>query len=109
MRSGWPTTPVSGELVLQPDGSLEPDYTGIRPKIYAKGEPARDFYIQCSDVHGIASLINLYGIESPGLTSAIAIGDYVLERASRVAGRARRRSMRRAAPARCCIWKLPGT
>lgn len=68
-----------------PDGSLEPDYTGIRPKIYAKGEPARDFYVQCADEHGIAGLINLYGIESPGLTSAIAIGEYVCERAASVA------------------------
>jgi L-2-hydroxyglutarate oxidase LhgO len=60
-----------------PDGSLEPDYTGIRPKIYARGEPARDFYIQCADEHGVPGLVNLYGIESPGLTSSIAIGDYV--------------------------------
>jgi L-2-hydroxyglutarate oxidase LhgO len=63
-----------------PQGSLEPDYTGIRPKIYAKGQPARDFYIQCANEHGVAGLVNLYGIESPGLTSAIAIGEYVAER-----------------------------
>jgi len=68
-----------------PDASLEPDYTGIRPKIYAKGEPPRDFCVQCADEHGIAGLINLYGIESPGLTSAIAIGEYVRERAAHVA------------------------
>lgn len=60
-----------------PDGALQPDYTGIRPKIYAQGESARDFYIQCSDEHGVPELINLYGIESPGLTSSIAIGEYV--------------------------------
>jgi len=60
-----------------PDGALQPDYTGIRPKIYAKGESARDFYVQCADEHRVPGLINLYGIESPGLTSAIAIGDYV--------------------------------
>jgi L-2-hydroxyglutarate oxidase LhgO len=60
-----------------PDGALQPDYTGIRPKIYAKGEDARDFYIQGADEHGVAGLVNLYGIESPGLTSAIAIGEYV--------------------------------
>ena len=65
-----------------PDGALEPDYTGIRPKIYPKGEPARDFYIQGAEVHGIRGLINLYGIESPGLTSAIAIGEYVAELAA---------------------------
>ena len=62
-----------------PDGGLEPDYTGIRPKIYAKGEPARDFYVQSAEEHGVAGLINLYGIESPGLTSSIAIGDLVAE------------------------------
>jgi len=63
-----------------PDGALQPDYTGIRPKIYAKGEAARDFTIQHTDEHGVAGLVNLYGIESPGLTSAIAIGDYVAQR-----------------------------
>ena len=60
-----------------PDGALQPDFTGIRPKIYAKGEAARDFYIQCADDHGVPGLINLYGIESPGLTSSIAIGAHV--------------------------------
>jgi len=68
-----------------PQGSLEPDYTGIRPKIYAKGQTARDFYIQCADEHGVPGLINLYGIESPGLTSAIAIGEYVAELAAKEA------------------------
>ena len=63
-----------------PDGALQPDYTGIRPKLYAKGEAARDFYIQCDDEHGVPGLINLYGIESPGLTSSLAIGDYVAAR-----------------------------
>jgi L-2-hydroxyglutarate oxidase LhgO len=60
-----------------PDGALQPDYTGIRPKIYRRGESARDFYIQCAEEHGVKGLINLYGIESPGLTSAFAIGEYV--------------------------------
>lgn len=62
-----------------PEGALEPDYAGIRPKIYARGQAARDFYIQCSNEHGVPGLINLYGIESPGLTSALAIGEYVAE------------------------------
>ncbi len=62
-----------------PDNALAPDYTGIRPKIYAEGQAARDFYIQCADEHGVRGLINLYGIESPGLTSALAIGEYVAE------------------------------
>jgi L-2-hydroxyglutarate oxidase LhgO len=68
-----------------PDGSLEPDYTGIRPKIYAQGQPARDFYIQCADEHGVPGLVNLYGIESPGLTSSLAIGEYVTELTAKVA------------------------
>lgn len=60
-----------------PDGALQPDYTGIRPKLYRRGEAARDFYIQCADEHGVPGLVNLYGIESPGLTSSLAIGDHV--------------------------------
>ena len=60
-----------------PDGALQPDYAGIRPKIYRKGESAPDFCIQGADAHGVQGLVNLYGIESPGLTSAIAIGGHV--------------------------------
>ncbi len=59
------------------DGTLIPGYCGIRPKINAPHEAARDFMIQGPDEHGIAGLVNLFGIESPGLTSALAIGDYV--------------------------------
>jgi L-2-hydroxyglutarate oxidase LhgO len=61
------------------DGALQPGYTGIRPKITAKGEPAADFMIQGPRDHGIPGMVNLYGIESPGLTSSLAIGDYVAE------------------------------
>ncbi|MEQ9328785.1 MAG: NAD(P)/FAD-dependent oxidoreductase [Rhodospirillales bacterium] len=64
------------------DGVLQPGYAGVRPKLYAKGEPAADFVVQNSDVHSITGLINLYGIESPGLTSSIAIGEYVAELAA---------------------------
>lgn len=60
-----------------PDGSLVPGYTGIRPKITAQGEPAADFMIQGPQEHGVAGLVNLYGIESPGLTSSMAIGNHV--------------------------------
>ncbi len=60
---------------------LHPDYTGIRPKIYGPLEKAVDFQIQTSDDHGLHGLINLFGIESPGLTSSLAIGKYVSERA----------------------------
>ncbi len=60
-----------------PDGSLQPDYTGVRPKIYREGEPAADFAIHGPEQHGIASFVGLYGIESPGLTSSLAIGEMV--------------------------------
>lgn len=63
-----------------PDGALQPGYTGIRPKIYAEGEPAADFAIDGPERHGIAGLIALHGIESPGLTSALAIADEVAMR-----------------------------
>ncbi len=58
------------------DGALMPDYTGIRPKLHGPGEPQPDFRIESAADHGLAGLVNLLGIESPGLTSALAIGDY---------------------------------
>ncbi|MCP5155146.1 MAG: NAD(P)/FAD-dependent oxidoreductase [Ectothiorhodospiraceae bacterium] len=61
------------------DGALMPDYTGIRPKLTASGEPARDFLIQTSAEHGVDGLVNLFGIESPGLTSSLAIGEEVAD------------------------------
>lgn len=61
------------------DGALEPGYAGIRPKIQAPHESARDFLIQGPAAHGVAGLVNLFGIESPGLTSSLAIGEYVAE------------------------------
>ena len=60
-----------------PDGALYADYAGIRPKLYDRGEPAADFQIQGPADHGIPGLVNLYGIESPGLTSSLAIGEWV--------------------------------
>jgi L-2-hydroxyglutarate oxidase LhgO len=62
---------------------LSPDYTGIRPKLVGPGARAADFRIDDASVHGIAGLINLFGIESPGLTASLAIADYVAERVSR--------------------------
>ena len=59
------------------DGALMPDYTGIRPKLHGPGEPQPDFRIESQAEHGIPGLVNLLGIESPGLTSSMAIGDYV--------------------------------
>ena len=61
------------------DGALVPGYCGIRPKVNAPHEAASDFMIQGPQDHGVAGLVNLFGIESPGLTSALAIGDYVAD------------------------------
>jgi L-2-hydroxyglutarate oxidase LhgO len=68
VRRYWPALP---------DGAITPDYAGCRPKISAKGEPAADFRIDCEREHGIEGLVHLFGIESPGLTSALAIAAYV--------------------------------
>ena len=62
-----------------PGDRLVPAYVGVRPKIYAEGEPAPDFTIHTEREHGRERLIALYGIESPGLTSALAIGAFVAE------------------------------
>ncbi len=59
------------------DGALQPGYAGIRPKLSGPGAPASDFVIEGPQVHGVAGLVNLFGIESPGLTSSLAIGDHV--------------------------------
>jgi L-2-hydroxyglutarate oxidase LhgO len=56
---------------------LHPDYTGIRPKLYREGEPVPDFAIHAEDRHGVPGLVALYGIESPGLTASLAIGEVV--------------------------------
>lgn len=59
------------------DVALQPGYAGIRPKLHGPGQPADDFVIQGPSDHGVAGLVNLFGIESPGLTSSLAIGEYV--------------------------------
>ncbi len=64
------------------DGQIQPGYAGIRPKIVPKGAPGQDFVVQGRAVHGIPSLINLFGIESPGLTAAIALAEHVVELAN---------------------------
>ncbi|WP_298959576.1 NAD(P)/FAD-dependent oxidoreductase [uncultured Roseibium sp.] len=71
IRSYWPDLP---------DGSLVPDYSGIRPKIAGPGEPAADFRIEGSHTHGLHGLVALYGVESPGLTAALAIAEEVKAR-----------------------------
>jgi L-2-hydroxyglutarate oxidase LhgO len=56
---------------------LYPAYAGIRPKISAAGEATRDFYISGPDDHGLAGMVNLFGIESPGLTASLALGESI--------------------------------
>lgn len=68
VRRYWPALP---------EGALTAAYAGIRPKISGPGEPAADFVIQGEAVHGVRGLVNLFGIESPGLTSALAMGERV--------------------------------
>ena len=60
-----------------PDGALTPDYAGIRPKLHGPDEPQPDFRIDGPEKHRMEGLIALFGIESPGLTSSLAIGEYV--------------------------------
>jgi L-2-hydroxyglutarate oxidase LhgO len=61
------------------DGALQPGYAGIRPKTVPKGAPSQDFVVQGPQTHGLSGLINLFGIESPGLTASLALADHVLE------------------------------
>jgi len=60
-----------------PDGALQPGYAGMRPKISGPTEPAADFRIDGPQHHGLPGLINLFGIESPGLTASLAIAEHV--------------------------------
>jgi len=69
IRSYWPGLP---------DAALVPGYAGVRPKIVPQGAPAADFVVQGPRVHGVAGLVHLFGIESPGLTASLALADEVL-------------------------------
>jgi L-2-hydroxyglutarate oxidase LhgO len=71
VRTYWPCLP---------DGALQPAYAGIRPKIARPGGSSTDFLIQTGYEHGICGLINLFGIESPGLTASLAIAEEIAER-----------------------------
>lgn len=73
VRKYWPALP---------DGALQPDYAGMRPKLQGEGAGSSDFVIQGQAVHGVPGLVNLFGMESPGLTSCLAIGELVRECAS---------------------------
>lgn len=70
IRRYWPTLP---------EGALMPSYSGMRPKIVPPAVAVQDFMIQSTETHGVRGLINLFGIESPGLTSSLAIADYVAD------------------------------
>jgi L-2-hydroxyglutarate oxidase LhgO len=70
IRTYWPRLP---------DGALQPGYAGVRPKISGPAEPAADFLVQGPEVHGVAGLVNLYGIESPGLTASLPLADRVVQ------------------------------
>ncbi|MFP8778303.1 NAD(P)/FAD-dependent oxidoreductase [Hydrogenophaga sp. RWCD_12] len=71
VRKYWPALP---------DGALQPGYAGIRPKISGPDAAGADFRIDGPAVHGVSGLVNLFGIESPGLTSCLAIGEQVVAR-----------------------------
>ena len=70
IRRFWPALP---------EGALTPDYAGIRPKLHGPGEPQPDFQLHGREHHGIDGLMALFGIESPGLTSSLAIGEAVAD------------------------------
>jgi L-2-hydroxyglutarate oxidase LhgO len=70
IRKYWPALP---------DGALMPSYSGMRPKIVPPQIASQDFVIQGPKDHGVDGLVNLFGIESPGLTSSLAIADHVGE------------------------------
>jgi L-2-hydroxyglutarate oxidase LhgO len=71
VRTYWPGLP---------DNALVPSYSGIRPKIHGPGEPQPDFMVQGPETHGVPGLVNLYGIESPGLTASPGVAVEVLRR-----------------------------
>jgi L-2-hydroxyglutarate oxidase LhgO len=79
IRTYWPDLP---------DGALQPGYAGVRPKIARPGGSGTDFLIQTEKDHGVAGLINLFGIESPGLTASLAIADWIAHSALTVEGKA---------------------
>ena len=68
VRRFWPSLP---------DGALAPDYAGVRPKLHGPGEPQPDFRVDGAEAHGLDGLVTLFGIESPGLTASLAIGEEV--------------------------------
>ncbi len=74
IRTYWPALP---------DGTLMPDYAGVRPKLTGPGEPPRDFLIDGPADHGLPGLVHLFGIESPGLTCSLSLAEDALARLER--------------------------
>jgi L-2-hydroxyglutarate oxidase LhgO len=72
IRTYWPDLP---------DGALQPAYAGIRPKISGPNEAAPDFRVDGPETHGVAGVVNLFGIESPGLTASLALAELIADRA----------------------------
>ena len=64
------------------DGALQPAYAGIRPKISGPNEPAPDFRVEGHETHGVAGVVNLFGIESPGLTASLALAELIADKAA---------------------------
>ncbi|MDZ7815222.1 MAG: FAD-dependent oxidoreductase [Planctomycetota bacterium] len=77
---------VSPYLPYLDESDLAPDFAGIRPKLSAEGEAARDFHIRHEAQAGLDGFINLAGIDSPGLTAAPAIGRYVADMVNELVG-----------------------
>ena len=71
IRQYWPGLPAGG---------LVPDYAGLRPRISAPGEPLADFRIDDARLHGMPQVLNLFGIESPGLTASLAVASEAVSR-----------------------------
>lgn len=85
-REYYPVDPKRGDLFYaairrywpnMPDDSLAPDYSGIRPKLTGKGEAQADFLIDAPAQHGVPGLVQMFGIESPGLTSSLSLAEEV--------------------------------
>jgi L-2-hydroxyglutarate oxidase LhgO len=85
-HENYDVDPARGQVFYQyirrywpglPDNSLVPDFAGIRPKLSSPGEPALDFIVDAPKDHGVPGLVCLFGMESPGLTASLSIGEEV--------------------------------
>ena len=87
-REYYPVDPARADVFYErirtyfptmPDGALAPDYSGIRPKLTGPGEPAADFHIDGPAQHNVPGLVQMFGIESPGLTSSLSLAEDVAD------------------------------